>query len=267
MSVSDIGRPVSPGAPLAVADHDLVARIARVWVLQHRPIKSQRELARLVDELETWHNRTREQLVRRFGDHEVADWFDHGVGPLVRPNERAPLAEQIAVVRAQADLRLRWLAELRAELPQRLPVGAAVPNARGHVAAAAATDVIVLRPPGQSPTSTAVIAALEALGEGQPTVVELSDDIGAVEEAVPAGAAAVVIIEREHRSHHPSAVALLALGWATGALGRDRVLAVLAPLVDDQPALDTFTMVPAKVRARWRAEVVAWAAAASRLPD
>ena len=59
---------------------------------------------------------------------------------------------------------------------------------------------------------------------------------------------------------------MLALGWAAGALGRDRVLAVLAPLVEDHPALDGVTIVPAKVRARWRAEVVAWAAAATR-PD
>jgi hypothetical protein len=71
-------------------------------------------------------------------------------------------------------------------------------------------------------------------------------------------------MDREGRTHEPSATSLLALGWALGALGRERVLVVLAPLCDDHPALVGLTVVPARVRARWRAEIVAWAAAATR---
>lgn len=260
--------PVSPGAPLAMADHDLVGRIARVWVLQHRPIANGRELARLLDELDGWHSRTRELLARRFGDHEVADWFDDAVGPLVEPPPTAPLSEQVEMVRGQAAIRLRWLSELRSELPERLPRASALAGWRAHPASTEelAAPVAVLRPVSSSSTAAAVESALEALGDDQPVVISLDHDLAGLDQRVPLGAVAVVIIEREPRTHHPSTASLIALGWANGALGRERVLAVLAPMVDDQPALEGYVVVPAKVRARWRAEVVAWAAAASR-PD
>lgn len=251
----------SPAASLDVADRDLAARIARVWVLQHRPVKSALDVSRLIDDLEAWHGRTRDLLVRRFGDHEVAGWFDDANGPLVHPSDSMPLAEQARLVRSQAAMRMRWLVALRAELPHRV---AASQSTEVAGFAEACTDVVVLRAPRSSPTAGAIVSALEALGEGQPIVVELGDDIGRLEESVPPGAAVIVIVDREHRSQHPSAVTLLALGWAAGAVGRDRVLAVLGPLVEDQPAFEPFNVVPARVRARWRAEVVAWAAAATR---
>lgn len=257
------GRPTLPvSAPaLDVADHDLAARIARVWVLQHRPVKSQRDMDRLFEDLESWHQRTRDLLVRRFGDHELGEWFDEASGPLVRPGESTALADQGRMLRSQAEARMRLLVQLRAELPSRMPT--LLGTAQGGFEERA-SDVVVLRVPGTSPTATAIISALEALGEGQPAVVELGDDIGRLEEAVAPGAAVIVIVEREHRSQHPSSAALLALGWAAGAVGRDRVLAVLAPMVEDQPVFEPFNVVPARVRARWRAEVVAWAAAATR---
>lgn len=260
--------PIPPGAPLAVANHDLAGRIARLWVLQHRPVANERELARLLDELQGWHTRTRELLARRFGDHEVSDWFDDAVGPLVEPSAKLPVNEQLEMVRHQAAIRLRWLSQLRNELPERLPRPSAVAGSRGHVASAEdlAAPVAVLRPVSSSPTAAAVESALEALGDDQPVVIALDHDLAGLDQRVPLGAVAVVIIEREPRTHHPSSASLIALGWANGALGRERVLAVLAPMVDDHPALESYAVVPAKVRARWRAEVVAWAAAASR-PD
>jgi hypothetical protein len=268
MTASAASPPVSPGAPLALADHDLVARIARVWVLQHRPVRNRRELDVLVDDLDAWQTRTRDLLVRRFGDERLVARFDAAAGPLVEPEEAGPLRQQVAMVRRQADARMTWLSELRETLAEHLPTTGSTPGARAsvmhhHPDGAA---VVVLCPAATSPTASSVSTALEALGDGQPTIVELSEDLAGIEHAVPLGAAAVVIVERESRSTHPATQSVLALGWAVGALGRDRVLAVLGPMVEDHPALDSFMVVPAKVRARWRAEVVAWAAAATR-PD
>lgn len=254
-------RMLSPAAHLDVADHDLAARIARVWVLQHRPVKSQRDMDRLFEDLKSWHERTRDLLVRRFGDHELADCLDETAGPLVRPGESMALGAQARMLRSQAEARMRWLVQLRAELPSHVPVP---PGSGASVFEDASTDVVVLGLAGTSPTASAIVSALEALGEGQTTVVEVGEDIGRLEQAVPPGAAVIVVIEREHRSQDPSAVTLLALGWAAGAVGRDRVLAVLAPRVEDQPAFEPFNVVPARVRARWTADVVAWAAAATR---
>ncbi len=254
--------PMPPSsAPITSADHDLVARIARVWVLEHRPIGNQRELEQLVDDLQAWQQRTYEVLARRFGP--VAESFAMAVGPLVEPDPADPLRSQVSLVRRQAAMRMAWLSDLRESLPDQLTtaptggIGRNVPDAG---------PVVVLTTAPTSATTTAVAGALEALGDGQHAVIPFTADLVEMDHAVPLGSAAIVIVEREARSNHPAIQSVLALGWAVGALGRDRVLAVLAPLAGDHAAFDGLTVVPAKVRARWRAEVVAWAAAATR-PD
>ncbi len=151
-------------------------------------------------------------------------------------------------------LRLRWLADLREELgdnvggmtriePRPLSIG----------------PLVVLRSV-ESHTADSTSAALEALGFGLAFEV-VTEEATALDDAAEARAA-VVVVDRIPRTDRMTTASALALGWALGRLGKDRVLAVVARGVAVAPLGDTVRLVPTEGRRRWRTEVVAWAAAA-----
>lgn len=248
-------RTVPAASALAVADHELAARLARGWVLQHRPLRTRRDVANLVDELGLWHRNTREAMVRRAGGHEVAARFERETGLLTQPDDALPVAHQAASVRAQLDVRLAWLDELRGELAgygHDLPTGPAE---------AAWGPLVVLRSKDSS-TADAAINALRALGKDVVHEVVVTDlaDLDAVMDAH----AALVVVDRLLRTDRPTTASALALGWAVGALGRERVLAVLGRGVQVGSLGGACAAVAVEGHRRWRTEAVAWAAAATR---
>src|SRR5213593_3084878 len=111
-------RTIPPTGALAIADHELAARLARGWVLQQRTVRNVRDVSTLSEELAVWNRSTQDVLVRRAGGIDVADAYDDATGPLVRPAPDAPISEQVSLLRTQLELRLRWLSDLREDLPE-----------------------------------------------------------------------------------------------------------------------------------------------------
>lgn len=250
-------RTIPPTGALAVADHELAARLARGWVLQQRTLRTPRDVATLSEELAVWNRCTQDVLVRRAGGIDVADAYDDATGPLVHPDPDGPVGEQAALIRAQLDLRLRWLSELREELPEHVDPDDWHEN--GHVAAIG--PLLVLRGT-ESQTGDACASALDALGVGIVREVAI-DEVQDLAEARDARAI-IVVLDRYPRTERVTMSSALALGWALGRLGPDRVLAVVSRGVDARALGDTVATVATDGRRRWRTEVVAWAAAATR---
>jgi hypothetical protein len=249
-------RTIPPTGALAIADHELAARLARGWVLQQRTLRSQRDVHTLVEELASWNRSTQDVLVRRAGGIDIADAYDDASGPLVRPDPRSPIADQASLLQAQLELRLRWLSELRDELPERVDLDELHDEIQSSVG-----PLLVLRG-ASSQTGDAAASALDALGWGvvREVVVEEVLDLAEAQE----GRAAIVVVDRFPRTDRATTASALALGWALGRLGPDRVLAVVTRGVDPSPLGDTVATVVTDSRRRWRTEVVAWAAAATR---
>lgn len=252
-------RTIPPTGALAIADHELAARLARGWVLQQRTVRNVRDVTSLSEELAVWNRSTLDVLVRRAGGIDVADAYDDATGPLVRPDPDAAISDQVSLIRAQLNLRLQWLTELREELPEHVDPDDWHQN--GHAAAAAIGPLLVLRGT-ESPTGDACASALDALGIGVVREVAM-DEAQDLAEAYDARAI-IVVVDRYPRTDRATMPSALALGWALGRLGPDRVLAVVSRGVDARALGDTVATVTTDGRRRWRTEVVAWAAAATR---
>jgi hypothetical protein len=85
--------------------------------------------------------------------------------------------------------------------------------------------------------------------------------VRAVEDALPSNAIAVIVLEPpEEGPKQPTPTALLALGYAAGALGLDDVIAVLTPGVTVGRDLRDFATVVMGDGDGWRQQLASWLA-------
>jgi len=239
--------------PRAVADHDLVGRIARGQNMLRHTVHSRPDVIALARELAEWSGHNRDLLAKRFADRRLADAYSAAAEPFVVPAHDISVAAQTDLLRRQLRNQLSWLERLHASMAEReelLNADEALRLARHRGLA---------RPPailasGASRTAVMVVGAVaRATGvlpiviEGQPGK-ELSL-LRAAERSLPSGAIAVVAIEAS------SPGSLIALGYCAGVLGPEGVIAVCAPglpTIDDLAEFATVTIGPGDA---WRHEL------------
>src|SRR5258707_8241037 len=103
----------------AVADHDLVARIARGHNMLRHTVHGRPDVIAFARELAEWSGHNRDLLAKRFADHELADAYSAAAEPFVVPAHDISVAAQTDLLRRQLRHQVDWLEQLRTTIPDR----------------------------------------------------------------------------------------------------------------------------------------------------
>lgn len=244
-----------PASPLsvsrAVADHDLVARIARGHNMLEHTVHGRPDVIALARDLAEWSGHNRDLLAKRFADRRLADAYSAAAEPFVVPAHDISVGAQADLLRGQLRHQLDWLEALRATIADRDEPAAPHEEFRfgGHHRIGSRSPA-VLASSASRLAVTVVGAVARATGvlpiviEGEPG--ENGSLLRVAQRALPADALAVVVIEAS------SPGSLIALGYAAGALGQDEVIAVCAPGQASLPDLVDFATVEIGAGDGWR---------------
>jgi hypothetical protein len=252
--------PSSLTASHLATDHDVAARIAHGHNLLRRGIRDRAGVSRLVIELTEWSAVNRDLLARRFVEPAVADTYASVAEPFVVPTESADIDAQVDLLHRQLRHQVEWLERLRLTIPERqqpASAGDEVRPSRSHVPRRSVAVVATTA----SSSAAAVVGAVARSTGILPVVIEehareRRSLVRAVEDALPSNAIAVIVLEPpEEGPGHPSPTALLALGYAAGALGLHDVIAVLAPGVVVDRELRDFATVVMGDGDKWRQQL------------
>jgi hypothetical protein len=239
--------------PRGVADHDLVARIARGQNLLRHAVQGRSDVIAFARDLAEWSGHNRDLLAKRFADRRLADAYSAAAEPFVVPAHDISVAAQTDLLRRQLRHQLAWLERLRATIHERDVL------ANAHDELRLAHHRGAVRPPavlaaGASRMAVSVVGAVaRATGvlpiviEGQPG--EDGSLLRAAERSLPRGAVAVVAVEAS------SPGSLIALGYCAGALGPEDVIAVCAPGLPSLADLVDFATVTIGPGDAWRHEL------------
>jgi hypothetical protein len=237
----------------AVADHDLVARIARGQNMLRHTVHGRPDVIAFARDLAEWSGHNRDLLAKRFIDRRLADAYSAAAEPFVVPAHDISVGAQADLLRQQLRHQLAWLEGLRATIPDREE------HPTPH-------DELRLAHPGGATRSPAVLAAsasrmavnvvgavaratgvLPIVIEGEPG--EAGSLLRAAERSLPTDAIAVVAIEASNPG------SLIALGYCAGVLGPEDVIAVCAPGLASLDALAEFSTVTIGPGDTWRHEL------------
>ncbi|MEY2421271.1 MAG: hypothetical protein QOI95_1338 [Acidimicrobiaceae bacterium] len=237
----------------SVADHDLVARIARGQNMLRHTVHGRPDVITFARDLAEWSGHNRDLLAKRFADRRLADAYSAAAEPFVVPAHDISVAAQTDLLRRQLRHQLEWLELLRASVAERdEPTNL-------HDELRLAHHRSLVRPPAVLAATasrmavTVVGAVARATGvlpiviEGQPG--ENGSLLREAERSLPAGAVAVVAIEAS------SPASLIALGYCAGALGPEDVIAVCAPGLSSLADLTDFATVTIRPGDAWRHEL------------
>jgi len=234
----------------AVADHDLVARIARGHNMLRHTVHGRPDVIALARELAEWSGHNRDLLAKRFADRRLADAYSAAAEPFVVPAHDISVGAQADLLRGQLRHQLDWLEGLRDTISDREEPAAGHDELRlgGHRIGARAPAVLA---PSASRLAVGVVGAVARATGILPIVIEgePGEDgslLRAAERSLPSDAVAVVVIEAS------SPGSLIALGYAAGALGQDDVIAVCAPGLAALPDLVDFATVEISAGDGWR---------------
>ena len=237
----------------AAAEHDLVARIARGHNLLRRAVHGRPDVITFARELAEWSGHNRELLAKRFTDRRVADAYSSAAEPFVVPAHDIAVAAQTDLLRQQLQHQLEWLEDLRASLPERdepavdrreIRLAAYGGAVRTPAVLASGASRVAIRVVGAVARATGV---LPVVIEGQPG--DRTSLLPAAEALLPADALAIVVVESEHPD------SLVALGYATGALGPQDVIAVCAEGAAENVDLAAVATITIDANEHWRFEL------------
>jgi hypothetical protein len=236
-----------------VADHDLVARIARGQNMLRHPVHGRPDVIALARDLAEWSGHNRDLLAKRFADRRLADAYSAAAEPFVVPAHDISVAAQTDLLRRQLRHQLAWLERLRTTIAERGEV------ANAHDELRLAHHRGTVRPPavlaaGASAMAVSVVGAVARATGVLPIVIEgrPGEDgslLRAAERSLPPHAVAVVAIEAS------SPGSLIALGFCAGALGLEDVIAVCAPGLSSLADLADIATVTIGPGDAWRHEL------------
>jgi hypothetical protein len=236
-----------------VADHDLVARIARGQNLLRRVVHRRPDVIAFARDLAEWSGHNRDLLAKRFVDRRLADAYSGAAEPFVVPAHDISVAAQTDILRRQLQHQLTWLERLRATIDDRdEPLfGHDDPRATQHRGGVRAPAVLAAT---ASRMAVSVVSAVARASGVLPIVIEGEPGerrslLRAAENNLPADAVAIVVVEPS------SPGSLIALGYAAGALGPEDVIAVCAPGVARESDLGDFATVTIGPGDEWRREL------------
>ncbi|HEV3227103.1 MAG TPA: hypothetical protein VGZ52_09715 [Acidimicrobiales bacterium] len=233
----------------SVADHDLVARIARGQNLLRRSVHGRSDVIAFARDLAEWSGHNRDLLAKRFTDRRLADAYSSAAEPFVVPAHDISVLAQAELLQGQLRHQLAWLEQLRATIDERdEPVTGHDPRLGQHRGAVRAPVVVAS---SASRMAVAVVGAVARATGVLPNVIETRPDddrslLRATEQSLPADALAIVVVEAA------SPAFLLALGYIAGALGPQDVIAVCAPGVAERGDLGDFATVTMSAGDAWR---------------
>ena len=235
------------------AEHDLVARIARGQNLLRRPIHGRPDVITFARDLADWSGHNRELLAKRFADREVADAYSGAAEPFVVPAHDIGVGAQAELLRRQLHHQIEWLDRLRATIAERDEPAPDRRDARLATYAGAVRTPTVLAS-GASKVAVRVVGAVARATGVLPVVIEGQSGEGtsllpAAEALLPAHALAIVVVEPEHPE------SLVALGYATGALGPQEVIAVCVGDAAKDLDLSAVATVSIDGNEQWRFEL------------
>jgi hypothetical protein len=236
----------------AVADHDLVARIARGQNMLRHTVHGRPDVIAFARDLAEWSGHNRDLLAKRFADRRLADAYSSAAEPFVVPAHDISVAAQTDLLRQQLRHQLSWLEGLRATIPQREEHPTGLEETRlAHHGSARAPAVLAASASRMAVSVVGAVARatgmLPIVIEGQPG--EDGSLLRATERSLPLGAVAVVAIEAS------SPGSLIALGYCAGALGHEDVIVVCAPGLSSLADLADFTTVTIGQGDSWRREL------------
>lgn len=229
----------------AVADHDLVARIARGHNMLRHPVHGRPDVIAFARDLAEWSGHNRDVLAKRFADRRLADAYSGAAEPFVVPAHDISVAAQTDLLQSQLRHQLSWLERLRTTIPDREEPVVSHDEPRLSRQHGMARPPAVLAASASRMAVSVVGAVARATGmlpiviEGQPG--EHRSLLRAAERWLPTDAVAVVVVEAS------SPGSLIALGYTAGALGAEDVIAVCAsgiPLLPDLADFATVTIGP-----------------------
>ena len=239
----------------AVADHDLVGRVARGQNMLRHTVHGRPDVIAFARELAEWSGHNRDLLAKRFVDRRLADAYSATAEPFVVPAHDISVAAQTDLLRQQLRHQLTWLEHLQATIAERDELL----NAQEELRLARHRGVV--RPPavlaaGASRMAVTVVGAVARATGMLPIVIEGEPGpegslLRAAERSLPSVAVAVVAVEPS------SPGSLIALGYCAGALGPDDVIAVCAPGLPSLADLVDFATVTIGPGDIWRRELTA----------
>jgi hypothetical protein len=239
--------------PRGVADHDLVARIARGQNMLRHTVHGRPDVIAFARDLAEWSGHNRDLLAKRFVDRRLADAYSAAAEPFVVPAHDISVAAQTDLLRRQLRHQLSWLERLRDTIEERDELMNAHDELRIAQHRGAVRPPAVLAASASRMAVSVVGAVARATGvlpiviEGQPG--EDGSLLRAAERSLPEGAVAVVAIEAS------SPGSLIALGYCAGALGPEDVIAVCAPGLASLSDLADFATVTIGPGDAWRHEL------------
>lgn len=234
-----------------VADHDLVARIARGENLLRRAVPGRPHVIAFARDLAEWSGHNRDLLAKRFASRAVADAYSSDAEPFVVPASDISVAAQVEVLRRQLHHQVEWLRALRTTVPERDEPAASRDDprhlglTRSPVVLAATASRMAVSVVGAVARATGVLPIVIEGHHGQDRSL-----LQVAEQCLPPGSVAVVVVE----SSDPGS--LIALGYVAGALGGpDDVIVVCAPGLPAERELDEFATVTVGAGDGWRREL------------
>ena len=239
--------------PRGVADHDLVARIARGQNMLRHDVHGRPDVIAFARDLAEWSGHNRDLLAKRFVDRRLADAYSAAAEPFVVPAHDISVAAQTDLLRRQLRHQLSWLEQLRDTIEERDELMNVHDELRIAQHRGAVRPPAVLAASASRMAVSVVGAVARATGvlpiviEGQPG--EDGSLLRAAERSLPEGAVAVVAIEAS------SPGSLIALGYCAGALGPEDVIAVCAPGLASLSDLADFATVTIGPGDAWRHEL------------
>jgi len=246
--------PMSPlSVSRGVADHDLVARIARGQNMLRRTVAGRPDVIAFARDLAEWSGHNRDLLAKRFADRRPADAYSAAAEPFVVPAHDISVAAQTDLLRRQLRHQLSWLERLRETIDERDELTNPHEELRLAQHRGAVRPPAVLAASASRMAVTVVGAVARATGvlpiviEGQPG--EDGSLLRAAERSLPPDAVAVVAVEAS------SPGSLIALGYCAGALGPEDVIAVCAPGLASLSDLADFATVTIGPGDTWRHEL------------
>jgi len=236
-----------------VADHELVARIARGHNLLRRHVHGRPDVIAFARDLAEWSGYNRDLLAKRFVDRRMADAYSSAAEPFVVPATDLSVAAQTEFLRDQLRYQVDWLEDLRTTVPERDEPTRSHddPRVAHHRSGMRAPAVLA---PAASRTAVTVVGAVARATGMLPTVIERSPGehrslLRAAEHDLPTDAVAVVVIESSSSAAH------IALGFVAGALGPENVIVVCAPGVVNEADLTDFATVTIEPGDGWRMQL------------
>lgn len=237
----------------AVADHDLVGRIARGQNMLRHTVHGRPDVIAFARELAEWSGHNRDLLAKRFVDRRLADSHSAAAEPFVVPPSDISVAAQTDLLRQQLQHQLSWLQRLQGTIADRDEI------LNAHEEMRIARHRGVMRPPavlaaGASSMAVTVVGAVARATGVMPIVIEGQAGeegslLRAAERSLPSDAVAVVAVEAS------SPGSLIALGYCAGALGPKDVIAVCAPGLPSIADLAEFATVTIGPGNAWRHEL------------